>query len=451
MRKDVAAFVKSCITCQQVKAINKSPYGLLQPLEIPKNVWEEVSMDFITQLPVSHGFTTILVIVDRFSKSAHFGALPTNYTASKVAQLFMEMVGKLHGIPKSIVSDRDSIFLSKFWQELFKLQGTILKMSSSYHPQTDGQTEIVNKCLQQYLRCFASEEPHSWHKFLGLAEWCYNTSFHSTIGQTPYEVVYGKPAPPLAKYIPGTSHIDAVDVSLQTRDVKLQILKSTLESAQRKMKTASDKHRTDKSFDVGDLVLVKLQPYRQQSVASRPFHKLSKRYFGPFPVISRIGNVSYKLKLPESSKINPVFHISLLKEFSGPSTECITSLPSNSYNNQPLFHPAAILSTRKKLVQNSWMPQSLVQWEGLPLEEATWVDDKELSTLLPNLHLEDKVSAEEEGIVTEEEMVNGNNISDEVAELEELKILNGLRKSRRKVTEPIWLKDYYKGKSGKKH
>lgn len=202
MRRDVAEFVKNCVTCQQVKAINTSPYGLLQPLEVPKNVWEEVSLDFITHLPNSQGFTFILVIVDRFSKSAHFGALPTHYTALKVAQLFMDIVGKLHGLPKSIVSDRDAIFLSKFWQELFTLQGTTLKMSSSYHPQTDGQTdgqtEVVNKCLQQYLRCFISEEPNSWHKFLGLAEWCYNTSFHSTIGQNPYEVVYGRAPPSLA-------------------------------------------------------------------------------------------------------------------------------------------------------------------------------------------------------------------------------------------------------------
>ncbi|KAL8103482.1 hypothetical protein AgCh_027899 [Apium graveolens] len=242
--------------------------------------------------------------VDRFSKAAHFGALPAHYTASKVAQLFMDIVGKLHSIPKSIVSDRDAIFLSKFWQELFNLQGTSLKMSSSYHPQTDGQTEIVNKCLQHYLRCFVSEETNSWHKFLGLAEWCYNTSFHSTIGQSPFEVVYGKPPPALAQYIPGTSQIDVVDVSLHTKDVKLQILKKQLESAQQKMKTTTDKHQTDKSFGIGDLVLVKLQPYRQNSVVSRPFHKLSKRYFGPFPILSKIEAAENEREVDELLTLN---------------------------------------------------------------------------------------------------------------------------------------------------
>lgn len=168
MKMDVVDFVKNCVVCQQVKALNVSPYGLLQPLEVPQQIWEELSMDFITHLPSSQGYTTIFVVVDMLSKAAHFGALPTSSMASKVAQLFWDMVGKQHGLPKSIVSDRDSVFLSKFWQDLFHLQGTTLKMSSSYHPQTDGQTEIVNKCIEQYLRCFVSDETHQWHKFLGL-------------------------------------------------------------------------------------------------------------------------------------------------------------------------------------------------------------------------------------------------------------------------------------------
>lgn len=148
MRKDIAEFVRQCAICQQVKTLNVSPYGLLQPLEIPHHIWEEVSMDFITHLPMSHSYTCILVVVDRLSKAAHFGALPTNYTASKGCTLFRDIVGKHHGIPKSIVSNKDVIFLSNFWQELFKLQGTTLKMSSSYHPQTDGQSEVINKCVE---------------------------------------------------------------------------------------------------------------------------------------------------------------------------------------------------------------------------------------------------------------------------------------------------------------
>jgi len=148
-------------------------------------------MDFIEVLPKSNGKLVILVVVDRLSKYAHFGSLAHPYKASTVAQLFMDTIFKLHGIPETIVSDRDPTFTSHFWQELFKLQGNHLNMSSAYHPQTDGQTKIINKCLETYLRCFASAQPVHWVRWIPLAEWWYNTSYHSTSKMTPYEAMYG--------------------------------------------------------------------------------------------------------------------------------------------------------------------------------------------------------------------------------------------------------------------
>jgi hypothetical protein len=191
MRKDVTQFVKSCSVCQQTKPANHSPYGLLQPLPIPDKVWEDVSLDFIVGLPSFQTHTVILVVVDRLSKAAHFGSLPTHFTASKVADLFAKMVCKLHGMPRSMVSDRDPIFLSHFWQELFRLSGTKLRMSTAYHPQSDGQTEIVNKVLQQYLRCFVHDKPSQWGQFLHWAEWHYNTAIHTSTGLSPFQIVYG--------------------------------------------------------------------------------------------------------------------------------------------------------------------------------------------------------------------------------------------------------------------
>lgn len=137
-------------------------------------------MDFITHLPSSHGFATILVVVDRFSKGVHLGALPTHYTAYKVANLFLEVVCKHHRFPISIISNRNPIFISSFWSELFKLSGTSLCMSTAYHPQMDGQTEVMNRTLEQYLRSFVHQQPTEWHRFLALAEWSYNTSQHSS-------------------------------------------------------------------------------------------------------------------------------------------------------------------------------------------------------------------------------------------------------------------------------
>lgn len=159
MASDVATLVKQCLICHQIKYVPKKPGGLLQPIPPPHRIWEDLSMDFVCGLPPSDGYTVIFVVVDRFSKGAHFRALPSSYTAYQVARLFVTLVAKLHGMPKSIISDRDPIFLSKFWQALFKACGTKLRMSTAYHPKSDGQTEVVNRTLQQYLMAFVHTKP----------------------------------------------------------------------------------------------------------------------------------------------------------------------------------------------------------------------------------------------------------------------------------------------------
>ena len=140
--------------------------GLLQPLPIPNQVWEDIAIDFIIGLPNSSGFTVIMVVIDRLTKYSHFVSMKSNCTSKTLAEAFMCHIIKLHGVPKSIVSDRDKVFTSNFWQHLFKIQGTTLAMSSAYHPQTDGQSEALNKCLEMYLRCFTFDNPKAWAKLL---------------------------------------------------------------------------------------------------------------------------------------------------------------------------------------------------------------------------------------------------------------------------------------------
>lgn len=159
MVADVKAFVRRYAVCQQVKHLTRRSAGLLQPIPVPTGTWENISMDFVTHLPASHGFTAVMVMVDRFSKSVHLGALPTHFTAFKVATLFMDTVCKLHGFPRNIISDRDPIFISSFWRELFKMTGTTLHVSTAYHSQTDGQTEVMNRTLEQYLCSFVHHQP----------------------------------------------------------------------------------------------------------------------------------------------------------------------------------------------------------------------------------------------------------------------------------------------------
>lgn len=209
-------------------------------------------MDFIEGLPTSKGASTIFVIIDMLSKYADFLCLNHPYTAQTVAQVFMQQMFRLHGMPKSIVSDRDPVFTSAFWQEIFRVQGTILNLSSAYHPETDGQTEMTNKSLEHYLRSFVGDKPKSWAKWLPLAEWWYNTTTHSATKMFPFEVVYGYPPPKLISYESNTTRIAAVDEALKSREEISRLLHHNLKESQNRMRKFEDRKRTGREFIVGD-------------------------------------------------------------------------------------------------------------------------------------------------------------------------------------------------------
>ena len=217
-------------------------------------------MDFVEGLPLSRGRNVVFVVVDKLTKYVHFIGLKHPYTAAVVAQVFVDNVFKLHGLPSVIVSDRGPIFTSKFWKEIFRIQGVSLHLSSAYHPQIDGQTKAVNKCLETYLRCVAGDQPKAWSKWLSLVEWWYNSTFHSAIQLTPFEALYGYAPPIHLPYLPDSSDVFQVDRHLQERDSMLQLLKHHLQRAQSRMKSQADKHRVDRQFVIGDWVYLKLQP-----------------------------------------------------------------------------------------------------------------------------------------------------------------------------------------------
>ena len=162
MRAQVQQFVQQCATCQQAKTEHSRTPGLLQPHVIPPEAWRMVSMDFIEGMPHSGKFDIILVVIDKLTKYGHFILVKHPFTAATIAQLFVDNVYKLHSMPKVLISDRDKVFTSSFWQNLFRIADTTLNLSSSYHPQTDGQTECLNQCLETYLRCLVHANPTHW-------------------------------------------------------------------------------------------------------------------------------------------------------------------------------------------------------------------------------------------------------------------------------------------------
>lgn len=211
-------------------------------------------MDFVEALPRSRGWDAVLVVVDRLSKYAHFNGLRHPFTASSVAAVFVKEIVRLHGFPASIVSDRDKVFISHFWRELFHLQGTTLLRSTAYHPQTEGQSEIVNQALEGYLRCFINGQPKSWSKWLHWAEFCYNTSPHLSIKISPFQALYGRPSPAVVRLGHNTTSVDSIEQLLRERDALLDELSTQLLVAQNRMRQAANRKRRHDAFEVGDVI-----------------------------------------------------------------------------------------------------------------------------------------------------------------------------------------------------
>ncbi|GKC28423.1 ty3-gypsy retrotransposon protein [Tanacetum coccineum] len=326
MKQEIRVFVQNCLVCQQQKYQTLSPAGLLQPLPIPVQIWEDISMDFIVGLPLSNRFDTILVVVDRLSKYAHFLCLSHPFTAKSVAALFCKEIVRLHGFPRSIVSDRD--------------------------------TEVLNRCLEAYLRCFAHEQPTKWSSYLAWAEYSYNTGHHTSTGTTPFSIVYGRDPPSLLPYD--------------------------------RMRNQANAKRREVTFQVGDYAFLKLQSYRQQSLAKRRYEKLSPRFFGPYRIKRTIGSMAYELELPADAKIHPVFHVSMLKPAHGSFSQAsIAPLPITK-DWEIDVQPASIIDHRWVREAGHPVLELLVSWDQRPMEEATWESYDLLAEQFPHFRLEDK-------------------------------------------------------------
>jgi len=309
-------------------------------------------------------------------------------------------------------------------------------MSSAYHPQSDGQTEVLNRVIEQYLRAFVHRRPGTWGKLLPWVEWSHNPSWTASTGTSPYEITYGRKPFNFSEYIAGTSKIDAVDEILIDRDHTFQEIRKKLVKAQEQMKKYADNKCREIHYNPGDWVLLRLRPRRQTSAKGSltSSGKLAKRYYGPFQVIERVGEVAYRLQLPAEEKIHSVFHCSCLKPFHRSPEQVDTSpLPQQFVGDQPMVTPLAILDYRRSPVDvNTW--QVLVQWTGLSPDETTWEDWNQLRE---DYHLEDKVvlqgPRDDRPAETSKKETSATSSNTGVQKEE---------KSKRKIMRPSYLRDY---------
>lgn len=271
------------------------------------------------------------------------------------------------------------------WQQLFKLTDTQLLMSSSYHPQTDGQTERLNQCLEAFLRCTVHSCPRQWTKWLPLAEYWYNTTYQSAIGRTPFEVLYGDQPRHFGIARLQDCIVPDLESWLKERNLLTLLIQQQLLRAQQRMKSYADTHRSEREFSVGDMVYVKLQPYLQSSIAPRGNNKLIFRYYGPFQVLQRVGQVAYKLDLPSQAKIHPVIHVSQLKKHVPALAEVSSDLSSVCTDPAQQLLPVALLDRTLVPKAGATAVRVLVQWDNLPIHMSTWEDESDLCHRYPDI------------------------------------------------------------------
>ncbi|GJT77549.1 putative reverse transcriptase domain-containing protein [Tanacetum coccineum] len=259
MKAEIATYVSKCLTCAKVKAEHQKPSGLLQQPEIPEWKWEKITMDFVSGLPrTPSGYDSIWVIVDRLTKSAHFLPMKKTDSIEKLAQLYLKEIVCKHGVPTSIISDRDSLFTSRFWKSLQEAMGTQLDMSTAYHPETDGQSERTIQTLEDMLRACVIDFGSSWDRHLPLVEFSYNNSYHASIKAAPFEALYGRKCrSPVCWSEVGDSQLTGPEMVRETTEKIVQI-KNRLLTARSRQKNYADVRHKPMEFQVGDTVMLKL-------------------------------------------------------------------------------------------------------------------------------------------------------------------------------------------------
>ena len=376
LTRDVADFVASCDACQRSKPASGKPAGKLQPLPIPELPWESVSMDFITGLPRTQRHNTaICVFVDRLTKMVHIAPCSHEINGQQTADLFFDSVVRLHGLPREIVSDRGTVFTGAFTTALTKRLGIKQSLSTAFHPQTDGQTERINRILNDMMRNFCDGNHANWDRYLSAAEFAINNAQNRSTGKSPFFLTYGvHPKTPLTldvgNSVPAAKHY--TDNLME----RLNAAKRCLQAAQDRARQDADRHRRAVTFTEGQMVLLSTKNFREYQGKHK---KLMPRWVGPFPIEKMINPVAARLTLPPGEEKHNVFHVSLLRPYRQPADATpvrVLPLPVTS-NGTPTLRAERILDHETRKLRNREIHRYYVKFVGRDMENNQWLDESD--------------------------------------------------------------------------
>ena len=380
MAGDVRDFVIECPVCQVEKGASQKPRGELQNLQIPEKKWQEISLDFIVKMPrIERGNDAVLVVIDRATKMCHLVACSEQISASETAKLFWDNVGRIHGVPKALHSDRDTRFTSRFWRALWQATGTSLRFSTAFHPQTQGQVERLNAVIEQVLRCTVHQtgEARDWDNMLATVEFCLNSQVNRSTGYTPLFLNYGyHPVSPIDFFV-DTDRVAVESVSRFSRRLETiyKRAKIHLQAANEKYKARYDRLHRPVRYAVDDWVLLSTRHLHLQGTPS----KLQRKFVGPFKITSRIGDQAYQLELLATWRIHNTFHVSLLKKWRGEdwTAEDGDPVPELQEDDEE-FEIEKVIRWRYYKTGNQQKREYLVVWRGYPVDDATWLPIEEI-------------------------------------------------------------------------
>ncbi len=381
---DAREYVRSCPACQRNKPSNQPPAGLLQPIPAPTHRWQQVTMDLITHLPASQqGNDAIFVVVDRLSKFARFIPCRTTSTAADIAMLFLQHIISNHGMPATIISDRDQRWAGFFWSALTKLLGTRLSLSTAYHPQTDGQTERTNRTLEEMLRNYVNGPQDDWESLLPLMQFAYNDSESASTGQTPFFLTYGEhPRSPLTALLPIDDTVPAAADFVTDIKTALDRARASIAAAQQRQKQQADKSRRDIEFAAGDDVYLSTTNIKWLEGAK----KLLPPWI-PAKILRKVSAVAYEVELPDHWRVHPVFHVSLLKpavrSAKYPREQDSRPGPVNEDGDQ--WEAEKIVGERLLKRQQRRTKQYKVRFKGFGPESDLWLPVARLRETMPLL------------------------------------------------------------------